>query len=89
MIDIDAAQVIYGILAAQPAGEWTGIPAVRDLARELGIGRDLFDATVVAMYALRVIAIVPECNQKTLTDADRYNGVRIPGGDVQHLIMIG
>lgn len=88
MIDIDRAQEIYGILADKPRGEWISIPEVRDEARTAGIGRDEFDGLIIGMVKLLIIDIAPEDNQKTLGPADDYNGVKIPGGEVQHLIKI-
>lgn len=88
-MDIDAGQSIYAAvteLMPQFAG-WVPMGAVREVS---GVNdRELFDTTVVALYALGVVGIVPEDNQKTITGADDYNGVRIPGGEVQHLINLG
>lgn len=86
MIDIDRAQMIYGILADKPRGEWLAMGEIRELARDAGIGRDEFDGLVIGMARLQVVDVAPEDNQKTITSADAYNAVII--GEAQHLIKI-
>lgn len=74
----------YSRLAAEPGG-WVQLTALRSELRD--VSRDELDATLVRMYRLPGVSLIPEENQKTLTDADRQAGLEI-GDQAKHLIAI-
>ena len=87
-MNIEAAQRIYGAIQELTTvpGEWVGIGAIRDTVGSW-VSRDEFSATLVNMYALGILVIAPEDNQKILTAADQYNGVTV-AGERRHLVTL-
>lgn len=64
--------------------EWVSLTDVRP---KLGGTRAEQDAALIAAARARQIKIIPEENQKTLTEADRAAAVNI-GGEPHHVLMI-
>lgn len=89
MIDTDKANVIYRAMQelAEQFVEWQTIGAIRETVGSK-ISRDEFDGLMIAMLDLKIVDMVPEDNQKTITDADEYNAVSHPAGIVWHLAKI-
>lgn len=89
MIDTEAANRIY-VAMVELAGqfvEWQSIGAIRETVKG-SMTRDEFDGLMIAMMELKIIDMVPEDNQKTITSADDLNAVRHPAGLVWHLAKI-
>lgn len=80
----DRIRRAYVGLAARTGG-WVGLAHLRI---ELGdIDRPDVDAALVNLYRTPGVSLIPEENQKTLTDSDRAAAVTI-GGQAKHLIAI-
>jgi hypothetical protein len=67
-----------------PNGDWMKIGSLRDATY---LQRQLFDEAITALTREGKVNLVPENNQKTLTDADRYNAVRF-GAQDKHLAAL-
>ncbi|WP_055749529.1 hypothetical protein [Frankia sp. AvcI1] len=74
----------YWLLAATP-GDWVQLTAVR--GRLSGLSRGAVDATLQTMERSPDVHIVPEADQRSLTEADRDAAIRI-GGKYKHLLSI-
>ena len=80
----DRIRATYTALAPRP-GAWVGLGLLRD---ELtAVTRDDLDAALHDLYRTATISLIPEENQKVLTDADRAAALTI-GGQAKHLIAI-
>jgi hypothetical protein len=81
---VESIRIAYESLAKEPSG-W--VPLLR-LREELGqVDRTELDATLTELLGSHRIRLIPESNQKTLTEADREAAVSI-GGKQHHLIAI-
>lgn len=67
------------------AGAWLSLSLVRD---EAGLPRAEFDRAMTELALSFQVVLAPEDNQKTLTDIDRRNAVRV-GGQDNHLVTLG
>jgi hypothetical protein len=74
----------YERLARRPGG-WVELVQLRSELAD--VQRDDLDAALVNLYQKPGVSLIPEENQKILTEADRAAAVRI-GGDNKHLIAI-
>ena len=74
----------YSRLARRPGG-WVALADLRANLAE--VARSELDATLTRMYRIPGVSLIPEENQKTLTDADRDAAVEI-GDQDKHLIAI-
>jgi hypothetical protein len=74
----------YEKLASRPGG-WVGLVRLRGELADVPRG-DL-DAVLTDLYRQPGVSLIPEENQKTLTEDDRAAAVRI-GGQHKHLIAI-
>jgi hypothetical protein len=75
----------YSSLTARPGG----YVMLEDLRGALpGVDREDLDAALVALFPSREVNIVPESNQKALTEGQRAAAIRI-GNQFKHLIAIG
>ncbi|MCG5433219.1 hypothetical protein LV457_13120 [Mycobacterium sp. MYCO198283] len=74
----------YRRLARRP-GDWVGLVRLRGELPD--VPRADVDAALTALYRRRGVSIIPEENQKVLTDADRAAAVDI-GNQRKHLIAI-
>ncbi|MQA95959.1 MAG: hypothetical protein GEV11_15385 [Streptosporangiales bacterium] len=80
----DAIATGYRILAREP-GEFVKLSGLRG---QLGdVPREATDAALGRMYKAQRVNLVPQSNQRALTDADRESALRI-GGEFKHLISI-
>lgn len=79
----DRIRAVYTQLAPRPGG-WVPL---RRLRAELDAPRDAVDAALVALHRTPGVSVIPEENQKTLTDEDRAAAVVI-GDRPKHLIAI-
>lgn len=89
MIDTDKANRIFEAmreLSGQFA-EWQTIGAIRETVGS-SVTREEFDTIMVKMMELDIIDMVPECNQKTLINADHHNAVKHATGVVWHLAKL-
>jgi hypothetical protein len=93
-VDITAAQpslaervrTAYATLTNRQTGQWVSLRRLRD---ELGQpDKAEMDDALLALAREADVAIVPENNQKSLTDADRAAALWM-GGQWKHLIAIG
>ncbi|WP_229072258.1 hypothetical protein [Actinoplanes sp. DH11] len=75
----------YDALAAEP-GAWVGLARLRPFLADLP--RDTVDEALRRLSREPGVNIVPESNQKTLTDADARAALHI-GGQDKHLLAIG
>lgn len=84
--DLDARiRKLYDSLAPQP-GAWVTHTALR---RKLGdVPGEALDEAFRLLSRAEDVEMMPESNQKTLTEEDRRNAVRVGGQDT-HLIAIG
>lgn len=74
----------YAKLAARP-GAWLGLATLRD---ELGdLTREDLDEVLAQLYRDGAVSLIPEENQKVLTDHDRAAAIHI-GNQAKHLISI-
>jgi hypothetical protein len=84
--DVEAqVRKAYQALAAGP-GSWIKLADIRSALG--GLARSELDQVLVAMNRASDVSIVPESNQKALTDRDRAAAVQI-GNQYKHLIAIG
>lgn len=85
VVDVDdRIRAAYRKLATRPRG-WVGLA---DLRRQLdGISDREVDEALRALFRSPHANLVPESNQKALTDEDRRAAVRI-GGEDKHLLSI-
>lgn len=77
----------YHGLAASP-GEWVSLTRLRAELAARGIPRAEQDDAIRELARTNDVNLVPENNQKTLTDADRAASIRF-GGQDKHLIAVG
>jgi hypothetical protein len=75
----------YAKLAPEP-GAWVSLTRLRPLLGDAAKAE--VDATLTRMIYLPEVNLVPESNQKTLTEHDREAGVTI-GDQQKHLVSIG
>lgn len=80
----DRIRTAYRLLATIP-GAWVILSRLRD---QVGGYREYVDAALRQLSRAQDVNIVPESNQKTLTDYDRECAIRI-GRQDRHLIAIG
>lgn len=80
----DRIRNAYRQLARRP-GSWVGLVKVRSALPD--VSRDEVDTALLRLYQAPGVSLIPEENQKTLTDADRTAAVRIGNKD-NHLIAI-
>ncbi|MDF2830217.1 MAG: hypothetical protein K0R01_3500, partial [Mycobacterium sp.] len=80
----DRIRTAYRQLARRP-GSWVGLVKVRSALPD--VSRDELDTALLRLYQAPGVSLIPEENQKTLTDADRSAAVRIGNKD-NHLIAI-
>lgn len=80
----DQVRAAYHRLSAKPGG-WVGLARLRDEVP--GLARAEVDAALVNLYRQPGVSLIPEENQKVLTDADRAAAVEI-GDQNKHLIAI-
>jgi hypothetical protein len=80
----DRVRTAYRQLARRP-GSWVGLVKVRSALPD--VARDELDAALLRLHQAPGVSLIPEENQKTLTDADRSAAVRIGNKD-NHLIAI-
>lgn len=66
--------------------DWVPLLALRE--RLGGEDRAEVDKALTELHAAREVELIPESNQKTLTDADREAAIWL-GGEYRHLIGIG
>jgi hypothetical protein len=66
--------------------DWVPLLALRE--RLDGEDRAEVDKALTELHSVREIELIPESNQKTLTDADREAAIWL-GGEYRHLIGIG
>lgn len=69
------------------SGEWMTLESLRILISDKGYPRHLVDSTLRKMYRLDDVHIIPESNQKSLTEAQREASIYF-GGQFKHLISI-
>lgn len=74
----------YAVLARKDGG-WVGLAELRE--RLDGLDRGRVDGVLVAMNRRKGVRVVPESNQKTLTQRDRDASVTI-GNQARHLLAI-
>ncbi|WP_442932910.1 hypothetical protein [Mycobacterium kyogaense] len=79
----DRIRAVYTELAPRPGG-WVPL---RRLRAELDAPRDAVDAALAALHRSPGVSVIPEENQKQLTDEDRAAAVLI-GDRPKHLIAI-
>ncbi len=79
----DRIRAAYAELAARPGG-WVSLTRLR---AELDAPRADVDAALVALHRTPGVSVIPEENQKTLTEQDRAAAVVI-GDRPKHLIAI-
>jgi hypothetical protein len=87
IVGVDVEQKVrdaYVRLAARSGG-WVDLVRLRDALSD--VSRHDLDAALTRMYRVKGISLIPEENQKTLTDADRAAAVVI-GDQDKHLIAI-
>jgi hypothetical protein len=80
----DRLHVAYDSLAARP-GAWVGLAGLR--AALPGVSRQAFDAALLRLDVKPHVYLIPEANQKALTDADRRAAIHV-GGEDKHLLSI-
>lgn len=80
----DRVRTAYRRLAARP-GAWVGLSRLRDAVAD--VPRPDVDAALLALHRDPAVSLIPEENQKTLTDEDRAAAIRIGNKDV-HVMMI-
>ena len=80
----EALRTAYARLADRP-GRWVSLTRLRSEVTDLP--RKEVDAALISLYQQPGVSLIPEENQKTLTDADRAAAVRI-GDQNKHLIAI-
>lgn len=85
-IDLDErVRKAYSSLTARP-GDHLMLQDLREALPD--VGRADLDAVLVQLHRSRDVALVPESNQKVLTDAQRAAAINI-GNQLKHLIAIG
>ncbi|AKS36536.1 hypothetical protein [Mycolicibacterium goodii] len=80
----EALRGAYARLADRPGG-WVSLTRLRDEVADLP--RKEVDVALISLYQQPGVSLIPEENQKTLTEADRAAAVRI-GDQNKHLIAI-
>lgn len=79
----DRIRAAYRYLSNQEPGCWVGLADLRDL---ISAPKDEVDAGLIELARTdNTVNIVPENNQKTLTERDRNAALRM-GNQRQHLI---
>lgn len=74
----------YAALADRPGG-WVGLRRLRDALPD--VPRAELDVELVRLYQTSGVSLIPEENQKTLTDGDRAASVKIGNKD-NHVMAI-
>lgn len=82
----EKARSAYASVAARP-GAWVKIASVRKRLIEQGMTTSEADAELRRMSQLPDVEMMPETNQKTLTEEERRHSIRVGGQDA-HLMMI-
>lgn len=80
----DGLQSAYARLAARP-GAWVGLARLREALPALP--RADFDEALLGLALLPHVELIPEVNQKALTEADRAAAIHV-GGEDKHLLQI-
>lgn len=80
----EALRAAYARLADRPGG-WVSLSRLRGEVTDLP--RKEVDAALISLYQQPGVSLIPEENQKTLTETDRAAAVRI-GDQNKHLIAI-
>jgi hypothetical protein len=81
----EAIREAYTALAAEGGSEWVPLRRLREHLN--GIDRDELDKELTELLGAHAVRLIPESNQKTLTEADREAALWI-GGQYRHLIAI-
>lgn len=66
-------------------GQWISLSWIRE---DAGLLRADFDAAMTELVKAQAVTLVPEDNQKTLTDAD-HEAALVIGGEPKHLVCLG
>ncbi|MDI9893552.1 hypothetical protein QM797_02335 [Rhodococcus sp. IEGM 1381] len=74
----------YEALASRP-GAWVGLRLLREALSD--VGRESLDTALVELQQHEGVSLIPEENQKTLTDEDRLAAVLV-GTQLTHLLAI-
>ncbi|WP_051703941.1 hypothetical protein [Glycomyces sp. NRRL B-16210] len=74
----------YGELV-EDSGDWLPLRSLRD--HLASTDRDELDKVLTELHAEKAVLLIPESNQKTLTEADREAAIWL-GGEYRHLIGI-
>lgn len=81
----DQVRAVYDRLARDP-GDWVNIADIRDAFP--GVSRERMDGMLRDLEQRQDVNIVPQSNEKALTQRARDAGIRI-GGQVKHFIAMG
>lgn len=79
------ADGIYDTCAA--AHDWVSLTDIRAEWGTVGVTREQIDAALTTLLATRRIKLIPEANQKTLTQAD-WDAALWLGGEYRHLAAV-
>lgn len=79
-----ADRILDAIAANRTVAGWASLAAIRE---DAGLIRSEFDATLTRLVIEQRVDLVPEDNQKTLTEAD-YEAALYIGGEDKHLAQI-
>ncbi len=74
----------YDMLASRP-GAWVGLARLRVALQ--GVARQAFDDALLRLDLMPNVYLIPEANQKALTDSDRQAAIHV-GGEDKHLLSI-
>lgn len=80
----DRIRGAYATLVDRPGG-WVGLRRLRDALPD--VSRSDLDQELTRLYRVPGVSLIPEENQKTLTDGDRAAALRIGGKD-NHVMAI-
>jgi hypothetical protein len=80
----DKVKAAYDGLASQP-GAWVGLVRLRNALPD--VSRQEFDDALLRLDLHEHVFLIPEVNQKALTDADRAAAIHV-GGEDKHLLSI-
>lgn len=80
----DRLQAAYAELASR-AGAWVGLARLRETVPDLS--REDFDEALLELTLRSHVSLIPEVNQKALTDIDRAAAIHV-GGEDKHLLQI-
>jgi len=74
----------YDMLAFRP-GAWVGLARLREALPD--VARQDFDSALLRLDLMPHVYLIPEANQKALTDSDRLAAIHV-GGEDKHLLSI-